>query len=167
MELAGPNLVAMDVHRERHPVEEKEISWRVSVYGIVVRDGKILLSRQFGDKYDLPGGGAELTESFEQTVEREVKEETGIDVRATRCVTAKENLFVWEPDAPERRQVYHSVLVYYVCEFVGGELSTDGFDGDELTYAQMAEWLPLEELGSIQQASSVDFHDVVERALQG
>jgi len=53
-----------------------------SVVAIVQReDGRILMIHKTdNDKWALPGGGHEPGESISQTVEREVKEETGYDV---------------------------------------------------------------------------------------
>lgn len=50
---------------------------------IINKDGKILLqSRADRDLWGLPGGCQELGESFKDTVIREVKEETNLDVKA-------------------------------------------------------------------------------------
>ncbi|WP_156757414.1 NUDIX hydrolase [Actinokineospora pegani] len=52
-------------------------------------DGHILLIRRTdNDLYAIPGGGLELGETLSQTVIREVKEETGIDVEVTALVGA-------------------------------------------------------------------------------
>lgn len=49
---------------------------------IVNQDGKILLqSRADRDKWGVPGGCQELGERFEDTIIREIKEETNLDVK--------------------------------------------------------------------------------------
>jgi 8-oxo-dGTP diphosphatase len=64
----------------------------VPCVGAVVHDagGRLLLIRRGHDPHrgcwSLPGGRVEAGESFEQAVEREVLEETGLTVRATRPV---------------------------------------------------------------------------------
>ncbi len=51
--------------------------------GIVVKDGKVLLSYETkGNKYIIPGGGVEGDESYAECCERELFEETGMVVRA-------------------------------------------------------------------------------------
>ena len=54
---------------------------RTAVRGIILRDGLLTLvrSRKFGE-YRFPGGGCEAGESQEETLIREVREETGFSV---------------------------------------------------------------------------------------
>ena len=49
----------------------------VSIKGVVVRDGHVLLLKNERDEWELPGGRIELGESPEQCVAREIHEETG------------------------------------------------------------------------------------------
>ena len=48
----------------------------VSIKGVVVRDGKVLLLKNDRDEWELPGGRIELDESPEECVAREITEET-------------------------------------------------------------------------------------------
>jgi 8-oxo-dGTP diphosphatase len=157
---------ALDIHGTRHEIDIDEVTWRPSVYGIVIDAGKILLSPQHGIGYDLPGGGVDIHESFEQAVTREVKEETGIDVRPLQPLGLKDSFFVWKPESENERKAYHSILIYYLCEKIGGEISTDGFDTDEQQYAEAAEWIDIEGIELIHQASSVDFMPYIRKALK-
>lgn len=152
---------AVDIHGNPHEVSIDEVVWRPSVYGIVIRDGKLLVSPQHGVGFDLPGGGVDLHESFEVALMREVKEETGVDVKPQRLITAADNFFIWEPGSPKKRKVYHSILCYYLCGYVGGELSIDGFDEQERTYAEIALWKPLDEVATMPIASSYDFRPII------
>ena len=53
--------------------------------GIVVKDGKVLLSYETKyNKYMIPGGGVEEGENYAECCERELLEETGIKVRCFR-----------------------------------------------------------------------------------
>jgi 8-oxo-dGTP pyrophosphatase MutT (NUDIX family) len=53
----------------------------VSVKGVVVRDGRVLLLRNDRQEWELPGGRLELGETPPQCVAREIAEETGWVVR--------------------------------------------------------------------------------------
>ena len=61
--------------------ENGTVGRRPSVRGIIVRDGKVAMmhSRKY-DYYKLPGGGMERGETYEETLIREVKEESGLIV---------------------------------------------------------------------------------------
>ena len=52
----------------------------VSVKGVVVRDGEVVLLRNERDEWELPGGRLELGEDLERCVAREVAEEVGWQV---------------------------------------------------------------------------------------
>lgn len=54
-----------------------ELRVPVSVKGIVIVDGKVLLLKNERDEWELPGGKIELGESPEDCVAREVQEEVG------------------------------------------------------------------------------------------
>ncbi len=57
-------------------------SYRVSVKGIILIDGKLLLIRENGNHWDLPGGGVEHFEKILDALKREVREEVNVDVTA-------------------------------------------------------------------------------------
>jgi ADP-ribose pyrophosphatase YjhB (NUDIX family) len=60
---------------------------KVDVRGAVFRDGRVLLVRELSDGgWTLPGGWADPGDRPSATVEREVREESGYAVRATRLV---------------------------------------------------------------------------------
>ena len=66
----------------------------VSVAGVVVRsDGTILVvQRRDNGNWEPPGGVLELDESFEEGVQREVLEETGVHVAVERLTGVYKNL---------------------------------------------------------------------------
>jgi 8-oxo-dGTP pyrophosphatase MutT (NUDIX family) len=56
-----------------------------SVYALFIRDGKILLSRRFqtgfeDGNYGLPAGHADGRETFREALQREVREEVGVEI---------------------------------------------------------------------------------------
>ncbi len=83
----------------------------VSVAGIVVRDdGRVLvIRRDDNDHWEAPGGVLELDESFENGVQREVLEETGLEVTVERLTGVYKNL------------THGIVALVYRCRPAGGE----------------------------------------------
>ena len=78
----------LGVQKER-PVksEKKKIPHRQIGVGVIWKNGKILIAKRLADAmlgglWEFPGGKRERGESFEECVQREVKEELGIVVQA-------------------------------------------------------------------------------------
>jgi len=93
----------------------------VGVGGVVIRDGRALLIRRGSPplmgQWSIPGGTLHLGETIAEGIRRELKEETGVDVRVLELIEVFERIF---RDAEDRIQ-YHFVIVDHLCEFLGGE----------------------------------------------
>lgn len=152
-------ITCVDIYGKEHEIPVSELRWRPSAYGITIKDGCLLVSKQF-DGFDLPGGGVDLGELPEAAVVRETKEETGIDVANPSLIGGKSNFFKL-PGSSAKGEFIQSIMLYYRCDYVGGEFSIEGFDEHEKQYGDMPEWLPLSKLDSIKVASSVDWRDLV------
>ena len=98
---------------------------RVGSYGLVLQPGKILLCRisprisEWAGWWTLPGGGIDFGEDPEGAMVREVREETGLIVRATG-VAGLDSLVVPGDDSE-----VHSLRVIYFTELLGGELASE------------------------------------------
>jgi ADP-ribose pyrophosphatase YjhB (NUDIX family) len=84
--------------------------------------------------WSVPGGALELGESLHQGVRREVKEETGLEVRVVEFAEVFERIMTDASGAVE----YHYVLLDYLCELVGGDLSA-GDDAAEAAWVNRAD----------------------------
>jgi 8-oxo-dGTP diphosphatase len=68
--------------------------------------------------WSLPGGVLEIGERLEDGIRREVREETGLEIRPVKVVEIFERI-MYDADAkPE----YHYVLIDYLCRVTGGKL---------------------------------------------
>lgn len=123
---------------------------KIDVRGVVARDETVLLVRGIDDgRWTLPGGWAEVGESPRQAVEKEVREEAGLVVRAERV------LAILDRDVRGRaRFPFHGWKVYVLCaELEQGEpdgIETDAtgfFAEDELP--ELSERLPAEHLARV------------------
>ena len=78
-------------------------------------DDKIVLIKNKRDEYKFPGGGQENDESFTDTLIREVKEETGLDVIS---LSIKEYGLVKEKrkSTHNNEETFFQDSYYYTCE---------------------------------------------------
>jgi ADP-ribose pyrophosphatase YjhB (NUDIX family) len=85
--------------------------------------GRILLQRRRdNDKWALPGGVMELGESLSDCAVREVKEETGLDVKVTGIVgTYSDPKHVFAYDDGEVRQEFS---ICFVAHVTGGQIAS-------------------------------------------
>lgn len=69
--------------------------FKVRVAGMIIHDGKLLVCEIMNNGfYCLPGGHCHLNETSRQAMVREIKEETGLDVKIEELSAFVENLFV-------------------------------------------------------------------------
>jgi 8-oxo-dGTP pyrophosphatase MutT (NUDIX family) len=88
-------------------------SYPVSVKGVVVQAGRVLLLHNDRDEWELPGGRLELDETPEQCVAREIAEETGWRVRTGPILDS----WLYHIDQVDRRVF----IVTYGCALAGGQ----------------------------------------------
>jgi ADP-ribose pyrophosphatase YjhB (NUDIX family) len=86
-------------------------------------DGKVLLHRRSDNgQWGLPGGSVEIGETVSQALVREVKEETGLDVRIIRCVGVYSDPRLQMVSYPDGRGV-HYISTVFECQITGGTLT--------------------------------------------
>lgn len=90
--------------------------------GALIFKGKRILLAQRGKQplmgwWSLPGGVLETGESLMDGIRREVREETGLEVKPLEIATVFERIIA---DVQGRAE-YHYVLIDYVCRVTGGE----------------------------------------------
>ena len=110
----------------------------VGIGAIIMHDGKILLEKRKNDpgkgKWSVPGGVVELGENVIQTVIREVKEETGLDVAEPEHIDVVDQITRDEGG----RIKYHFVIIDYLVKLKGGMLKAAS-DADELEWVSLSE----------------------------
>jgi ADP-ribose pyrophosphatase YjhB (NUDIX family) len=113
----------------------------------VVKDGKVLLVRRGNEpgkgKWSLPGGRIRFGERSEEAALREMREETGLEVRLRRVVDVVD--VFWRSEMGELLE--HFVIVDFEAEVIGGELrpADDALD---------ARWFSPEELKGLEMTES-------------
>src|SRR5204863_3394509 len=107
-------------------------AYPISVKGVVVHDGRVLLLLNERGEWDLPGGRPDPGEDHGTALAREVREETGLSVEVGAALD--EHLFEVLPGRFVR-------ILPFACRLVGGR-------DVALSHEHLAmRWLPLAELG--------------------
>ena len=112
----------------------------VGVGAVIVCNGRILLEKRESEpgrgKWTIPGGLVELGESAEQTVIREVREETNLEVEQPELIDVVNSVTTDE----NGKIKYHFVIVDYFVKLEGGTLKAAD-DAAELRWVKFSEVL--------------------------
>jgi len=124
---------------------------KLTVDGIIIKDGMILLVKRKNDpfkgKWALPGGFVEYGEKTEDAVAREVLEETGLTTTVDKTIGVYSD--------PNRDPRGHTITVVYKLDIKGGELKS----GDDASDAKFFDVNQLPEL-------SFDHDKIIENVLR-
>jgi 8-oxo-dGTP diphosphatase len=115
----------------------------VGVGAIILKRDRILMAQRGKQPlmgwWSLPGGALEIGESLKDAIRREVREETGLEIRPLGVFEIFERIIPDATGAPE----YHYVLIDYLCRITGGILCA----GDDV--CQVA-WVRRKDLPAMQ-----------------
>ncbi|QHT61908.1 NUDIX hydrolase [Paenibacillus lycopersici] len=122
----------------------------MGVYGICVMDKKLLVIRKrlgpYTGRFDLPGGRPEPSESLEQAMMREMREETGYVVQTLASIGVCDFDVKWMRQDGATETVHHIAILYEAsidpAEAAG---TVEPFEGQD---SSGAEWLPIHEAAS-------------------
>lgn len=107
----------------------------VGVGGVVIEGERALLIRRGSEplkgEWSIPGGTLELGETLAEGVARELREETGLEVRVLELIEAFERILPGNGRNPE----YHFVILDYLCELRGGTPRPDS-DVTDVAFAR-------------------------------
>jgi mutator protein MutT len=117
----------------------------VGIGGVIIDQGRTLLIRRGSQpllgEWSIPGGTLELGESLEEGVVRELREETGIEVRVLELIEVFDRIFPADGATgagAKRRPRFHFVIADYLCEPLGGEPRA-GSDVTDVAFASEKE----------------------------
>jgi ADP-ribose pyrophosphatase YjhB (NUDIX family) len=143
--IAGPQAEKIEVAARLFAAESGYATPKVDVRAAVFQDGRLLLVRELEDGcWTLPGGWADVGQSAAESVEREVREESGYLVKAVKL------LAVWDRNKhPHPALPFHVYKMLFRCELLGGvpaasaETTEVGFFGpDEIPALSLTRVLP-------------------------
>lgn len=108
---------------------------KVDIRAVVFRENKILMVRENTDgHWALPGGWGDIGLTPSEVAIKEVKEESGFDVKATKLIAVLD-----KKCHPHPPSLYHVYKMFIQCEIIGGEpqdgmetSAVEFFEEDEL-----------------------------------
>jgi ADP-ribose pyrophosphatase YjhB (NUDIX family) len=111
---------------------------KIDVRGAAIRDGKILFVREASDgRWCLPGGWADVGDAPAEAVVREMREESGFDVRVSKLIG------VFDANRDGRPvELYHAFKIVFLCEITGGE-ATPSHETPEVDFFPLIDPPPL------------------------
>lgn len=105
----------------------------------IFKDNRILLVKEKNGTWSLPGGWVDVNQTIKSNTIKEVKEEAGLDVKATRIIAVQDrNLHNLPPYA------YNVCKVFVLCEAQGGDFQPN-IETIESGYFSLDEIPPLAE----------------------
>ena len=113
----------------------------VGVAGVIVNGHQVLLIKRAKapgkGEWNLPGGLVEVGERLTEAVRREIREETGLEVRVETLLEVADRII----RDRRGRILYHYVLHDYLCHHINGEASA-------ASDAAEVKWVSFKEISS-------------------
>ncbi|WP_346929095.1 NUDIX domain-containing protein [Clostridium sp.] len=123
--------------------ENVKINNREAIRAITLKKDKILMVHTNKGDYKFPGGGVNEEESHEETLKREVMEETGYIIKKVKDKVGE--IIERKLDEYEEDSVFQMTSHYYLCEVLN-EKTNQQLDNYEAELDFQAVWVQLEEV---------------------
>lgn len=103
------------------------IDFDIRVAGVLMVDGKLLVSIEKDGEQTLSGGAVKTGELTEEAVVREFMEETGLAVKVERLLAVEENLFRYSVNDRD----YHQVIFVYALTLIDSTADIENLSHEE------------------------------------
>jgi 8-oxo-dGTP pyrophosphatase MutT (NUDIX family) len=134
----------------QEPRDNEAIRFPVSIKGVVVRRGQVVLLRNERDEWELPGGKLELSESPQICVVREIAEELGLQIEPSAlldtwvyCITPAVQVLIVTYGCQETAEVEavisdeHKEIRWFPLSQVPALRMPEGYKASILSWAEM------------------------------
>ena len=143
--IAGPEPEKIILAKNILSAEVGYATPKVDVRAAVFQSDRLLLVRELEDGcWTLPGGWAEIGQSAAESVEREVREESGYVVKAVKLLACWDRNKHPHPSIP-----FHAYKLVFQCELIGGAPTPSSettevsfFGADQIPELSMTRTLP-------------------------
>jgi ADP-ribose pyrophosphatase YjhB (NUDIX family) len=139
-----------EIHRKDNLNFNGNTLSREAVRGIIYKDNKLLMiySCKKNFDYKFPGGGTIENELYEDTLKRELLEETGYELKKITEEFGK----VVEFDIPQEKEfeLYRMTSYYYICSVLDDKIEQK-LDAYEHDLGFTAEWVDIDKAISVNE----------------
>lgn len=100
-----------------HSKEFPDSFFRVTVKGLCVRDGKVLMQKEspsMKGRWEIPGGGLDFGEDVKEGLKREVQEEAGLKI--TKISDKPVYVLTHKHEKKRKLEWYYSLILIYRIE---------------------------------------------------
>jgi len=133
---------------EKIIINVDDLHFRPAIYGIIIRDNQLLMTKFADYGYYLPGGGIDLGENHIDTLIRELKEETGYTVEGGDLLDIQ-TAFV---KSPVKEKYSHTIKIFYKCEIISENPQDIKLTESENILNFTQEWIDLSEIKNLKMA---------------
>lgn len=137
-------IICKDAFGNTFETDSSNLILTARAYGIIIKDNKILLVRQW-DGYSLPGGGIEIGEAIDEALVREVEEETGYVIEMNRIINC-ETVFY---KSHNKEKFSHALCFYCSHKNISDFKKERKLTKNEQKYSFGAEWIDLDKLDNL------------------
>ena len=106
---------------------------KIDTRAVVFKDNKILLTHENNGTWSLPGGWCDVLESVGSNTIKEVKEETGLDVKTLKIISIQDRNKHNKPI-----YAYGVCKVFVLCSIIGGQF-IENIETTEIKYFSLDE----------------------------
>ena len=106
---------------------------KIDTRAAIFKDNQILLVHENNGTWSLPGGWCDVLESVKSNTIKEVKEEAGLDVKATKIIAVQDRNKHNQPI-----YAYGVCKIFVMCESIGGEFK-ENIETTEMKYFALDE----------------------------
>ncbi len=115
----------------------------IAVKALIKKDNKFLILKNIdNNQWETPGGRLEDNEDLIEGLNREVKEETGLEIKV---------LFPFHTHSANLDKDNPIIGITYLCEYVSGEIALD--KNEHSAY----KWLTLEEIKKLKNSLGIQY----------
>lgn len=106
---------------------------KIDTRAVIFKDNRILLTHENNGTWSLPGGWCDVLETIKSNTIKEVKEETGLDVKATKIIALQDRNKHNKPV-----YAYGICKAFVLCDIIGGQFEKN-IETTEIGYFSLDE----------------------------